>query len=377
MFLWLLLVAPVLLSAQPEIFSCRESWSVTKEGHERRSNELQAFLLAFQSDCSICAAGTVSAVHNAGIGSSLGQGVLQFAIALQERKAYRPGYWIWAASEASCTLNLHSLDCFFQPLTYCHVGGQQPAVLDIGFKATDVCSLAATFQKPLIWIFGQILHFITRPRPDLSFFIAKRKYDAFKMYGEGLVEGTVGVHIRAGRPDGGRHVLPLEKYMQAVDTKAADLAAVGIPVHTVYIASDDLNTTVRSQQYLEATYPRTWKYIILPHTTLGSGEQEMMLRSGDWNDTIRTNIVSEFMADIAILAQAHVFIGSHSNIYAVVGALRLARYPMHPLQYTCFFDSHEPQVKLSCEGSDTSMQFWSKSFGFQTVQRNNSFWVAQ
>jgi hypothetical protein len=314
-------------------------------------------------------------VHNAGIGSSLNQGVVQFATALLERKAYRPGYWIWAASEASCTLNLHSLDCFFQPLTYCHVGGQQPAVLDISFKATDVCFLAATLQKPLIWIFGQILSFTTRPRPDLSFFIAKRKYETFKVYGDGVVEGTVGVHIRAGQPDGGRHVISLEKYMQAVDAKAADLAALGIPVHTVYFTSDDLNSTVRSQHYLEATYPRAWRYVTLPHTTLGKGEQEMMLRSGDWNDTIRTNIVSEFMSDISILAQSHVFIGSHSNIYAVVAALRLARHPSHSLQYTCFFDSHDPQPKLNCEGSDASRQFWSNSFGFQTLHANNSFWV--
>ena len=52
--------------------------------------------------------------------------------------------------------------------------------------------------------------------------------------------------------------------MNAVDAKAAELAALGRPVMGVFFCSDTPETTFISAANLTATFPRPWKYLTVP-----------------------------------------------------------------------------------------------------------------
>ena len=48
------------------------------------------------------------------------------------------------------------------------------------------------------------------------------------------------------------------------------LRGLGLPVRSVYICSDDVESEIVSVDNLNLKYPRNWNYILLPHTVLGS-----------------------------------------------------------------------------------------------------------
>lgn len=62
-------------------------------------------------------------------------------------------------------------------------------------------------------------------------------------------------------------------------------------------------------------------------------------------------LVLEYLADLEIMADADVFIGSHSSVYPIATALRIARYGEHfQGEQNCFLDiRHGPVPPLVCE----------------------------
>ena len=110
------------------------------------------------------------------------------------------------------------------------------------------------------------------------------------------------------------------------------------------------------------TFPRPWSYVVLTHQSLGPGEAEINLRAGKYpTDTVpsKFKLMTEYMADIEILAAADVFIGSYSNVYITVAALRTAR-GMSPKGQTCYLDIRGwmDAPALKCEGSEEAKDHW-------------------
>eukprot|EP01036_Dinobryon_divergens_P028532 gene28532-37489_t len=103
-------------------------------------------------------------LHDYGIGSAIIQGVVHFSIALKENKIYRPlkETWLWADRNPSkCTLQIRSIDCYFQPLSDCGVPmaskisqnstegfhTQQMKFLVLSSNGTSACALASAVRK--------------------------------------------------------------------------------------------------------------------------------------------------------------------------------------------------------------------------------------
>jgi hypothetical protein len=180
------------------------------------------------------------------------------------------------------------------------------------------------------------------------------------------------VHIRGGSPDYGRKPLDVKWYIEAIDRKEKEVAALGYTIDHVYLCSDVQEQNIKSTAFMTETFPRNYTYAVLPHITFGPGEAEHTLRQGlhrrySFNDsTVKLpdakDVYTEFVADIEIMTKADIFIGTHSNLYALAGALRMAHYPQRPAGFTCFLDSHKVPPPLICEGTDEARAFWVSSF---------------
>ena len=139
-------------------------------------------------------------------------------------------------------------------------------------------------------------------------------------------ESLVAVHIRGGAPDGDRVPLNVSFYIEKVDLLAKELAALGKPVKGVFLCSDSPDENIKSSEYMSSTFPRSWKYFVIPHTSLGPGEAEYNLRNpNNLNKPSNRILMTEFLADLELLTSADAFIGSASNIYFMVSALRAAK----------------------------------------------------
>jgi hypothetical protein len=445
----------------------RKRWTTKKDANHYHSKLFQKWLLCRQFSDVFCGKGTIELVHDYGIGSSITNGALHLAIALLQQKVYRPTkHWLWADSDPlKCTLNMSSLDCYFQLLSSC---GKNPldakleneerastlycksslhvskgTTLD-GNSADTICALAQVWSKPIIWVYGQLIDYIIRPNSYLRDFIRHRSELVFNdtsskhlMYATspppphqtpvGHRNGAIiGIHIRGRSPDADRATLSLSHYMRAMDEKAAEIERrqreeqrnatrarkeaiafgvtggaaaegaateeVAVPgVVAVFICTDDVASTVVSEEHLNTLYPRKWRYVLLPRREVGGAkeEQETALRNMKQGTVDRQELLAEYMADMEILAKADAFIGCHSNVYGIVAALRLSRYSQHfPLNHTCLLDHRLPRISvdgeedgpfvpLHCEGSKVARGFWSSQFmdlGMSPLNDGITYW---
>ena len=102
--------------------------------------------------------------------------------------------------------------------------------------------------------------------------------------------------------------------------------------------------------------------MLLPHTSLGSGDAEVHMRNKSNPLRLETfRLVSEYYADIHFLAKADAFLGSESNLYPIVAALRVIRPPFQRNR-TCYLDIRFPFAPLVCEGSIEARQLWQRYF---------------
>jgi len=235
-------------------YSCkaRPSWKTTSADNTHAQELFQLFLLAFQTDLSKCAHPETT-VYSAGIGASLSIAVLQFMTALSRGTVYSPSdEWIWAAHENLTCHESHrrSLDCFFQKFSLCT---PHAAHVRLGINDTHVCSLAAMFQKPLVWIYGQLVHYMLRLPPHASFMVNRRLHHLYRSIPSVPVTGTIAMHVRSGKVretlhvsrekvlltrlcasqlDAGRSEVPVAMYMKYLNQIANHLKDTGRHVHT-------------------------------------------------------------------------------------------------------------------------------------------------
>eukprot|EP00667_Euglena_gracilis_P011662 EG_transcript_11923 len=406
-----LLVAAIMFCQS--LLACQNTfaWPINMSDNAECVERLQWWLYAWQFNPKHCASVHAPKLHYlSGLGSSLMESTRLMSQALESSAVYRPaGEWIWADPKSTaCQLGFRSIDCFTLPLSVCNASQEiQAAFTDDAFNysladsSMSVCDLAREFQKPTLWVIGNLiryhlrfsaeqsdtmqsqiltaLHGRTEARPKHQYgavvFHEEYKHKlqdahflSFASYLQPRTTLSAGIHVRAGRPDGKRRVLDVAQYLAALDRKAeASVQAGGPPLAHVYLCSNVPGVALGSLENLYQRFPRNYTYQTLPHMSFGNAEAEHVLRlalrrRGTWVPPAR-DVFMEYVIDVEVLTRADIFIGTHSNVYAVVAALRLTLFPERPLEHTCFLDPHQRQARLVCEGSEEARRFWLKSFG--------------
>jgi len=317
-----------------------------------------------------------------GIGSDIIGASNWFEFAIENNKVFRPPYyWIWSDIDVSnCSIpnSKGTIDCYFEPISPCGLNSSQLKLVSTSsaetnyineaydlfnyLNQTDACYLAFKSKHSIQWIHGSFLHYITRPRKDLVQYYAQRRNLLFeKNNKEGKI---IGVHVRGGSPDNGRHVANVSYYIEAIDIIAKELNE---EVTTVFMCSDLPEKTLVSEVYLSTTYPRPWKYVLLSHLSLPSDEHmeaAFALKADLDHKYSRKQLATEFMSDVDILTNTDAFIGTWSNMYTLVTALRIARGKNTFQKHACFLHiGYVPRPKFLCEGSEEAKEIWRLQTG--------------
>eukprot|EP00667_Euglena_gracilis_P015463 EG_transcript_16100 len=364
---------------------------------------LQRWLYAWQFRPENCAVvHSPSLGHLAGLGSSLMESVRLMMRAVESGAVYRPaGEWLWAGgpNASACQLGCSSIDCFTLPLSVCNTSrATREAFTDEAFDyalannttPVSVCGLARQFRKPTLWVIGNLILYHLRFPPTSYDAIHSRvltalhgrpeahpsdQYSAVLFHrGESRGPGTparknlsipshirtptsfsAGVHARTAEMDDGRHALDLTEYLAVVDQKSkASVRAGGPPVVHVYVSSNAPELNVGSLGRLYRRFPRNYTFEVLPHLSFGNADPETVLTSAVKQRGHRRelpplrNLFLEYAADLEALTRADLFVGTHSNVYALAAALRLTLFPERPLEHTCHLDSHYYPARLVC-----------------------------
>jgi len=322
-------------------------------------------------------------------GMSLGQGMGSdiigasnwFEFAIERNNVYRPyHYWQWSNLDVSnCSIpnSKGTIDCYFEPLSTCGLDSNQINLVSNNdrdrlnylneayelfnyLNATDACYLAFKAKRSIQWIHGSFLHYITRPRKDLIPYYQSRVNILNASNDKG--GRIIGVHIRGGSPDNRRTIANVSYYIEAIDIIAKELDQVT----AVFFCSDQPEKTVVSVEYLTSTFPRPWKYILLEHLTLPSNhhnEAAFALKDDVQHKYSRKQLATEFLSDVDILTKTDAFIGTWSNMYTLVTALRIARGNTRFKKHSCFLHIGVVPPKFLCEGDEEAKMIWKLQTG--------------
>jgi hypothetical protein len=331
-------------------------------------------------------------------------------LAIEGGNIFRPhsGKWqhqnpfLWSDLHAeNCTLGLQSIDCYFQPLSVCGVHSKEAEIainaLDqstvdhqlelFSFSpSSDVCSLARTMKKSMVWIYGAVMHYLLRPSRSIMQPVYERILQVFpfttsnngknrdlpKSYyqyqklvllpqqyqdqdqdskEENKNYSTLGVHVRGGSTisffaqDARKQGLSIDGYIEYIDqiAKQLEIDHPEKPLRIVFFASDSPEQNIQSSEYLTKLYPRPWKYIVLPRLEIGKGDPHfnMMKQQHEKNETIdHRTLTIEYLSDIEILSMTDIYLGTWSFVFNVVQGLRTAR-GLVDAKASCIIDIRE------------------------------------
>eukprot|EP01036_Dinobryon_divergens_P028199 gene28199-37102_t len=296
---------------------------------------------------------------------------------------YRPHdskpYLFADTKNTNCVANIRSIDCYFQPLSYCSTSLTAPILTQKQVKYAnllpskiDTCTMGRLLKRPLSWLQAQVLEYIIRPSPKLEKDIFWREQAVFSKINSTNLS-SISVQMRTGDGEtieGGRTNIPsLQKYMELIDYYADQLAASGRPVGVVYLASNAPHATYKSTEYMTSTYPRNFTYAAFPHTNFGKYEVSTVLRDRLQNNaSFRANLETsstiydlnvEYFSDIHIYAKTDIYIGCSSSVSDLVFLLRSVRLKDYNPNNTCILDLRTKENPLIC-GVDTpkARSYW-------------------
>lgn len=243
----------------------------------------------------------------------------------------------------------------------------------------SVCSVAEAFQMPLQWVFGRLMIYLMRPRRPIFQDMRHRTLSTLGIPAHlhhqispfPLVlhpgNGIAALHIRRGRPDSGRNIFNLAHYVGHLVVKADEhFHRTGVSITRVIVCSDHTADVMAGVDEAMKKFPRSWHYVFANDTALGDGETEIDLRHAK-TAVDRQRLVMEYFSDTEIMAAADLFIGSHSNVYSIVSALRYSRVHGNPSLDTCFVNNLDRHGGLACEGSPEAHTFWWDSYNLRTA----------
>lgn len=324
----------------------------------------------------------------AGVTMSVYGAVNNLLMAIEINKIYRPhslqfqhvSPFLWAdRNPKECTMERQSIDCYFEPVSICD--GTETYIQDYWgkynvtrdmlqhdidyagmFSGLDACAVTRLAGRGLIWMYGHLSSFVMRMRKDISDDVNSRVTNVIPQVEANI--RTIAVHIRGGSPDKNRKTAPISTYMKHVDEAIERFKLEGVDSIVVFLCSDSPDYTYRSADWMQLEYPRDKvEYRTLTYTKLhetGKEETEHILnRLGDKSNFHRQLFV-EIMADIEILIQSDLVIGSFSNIFFTVSSQRLIRGKYQNTSCMLFIRSDDPP--LLCDGSESMRPLWRQFF---------------
>jgi hypothetical protein len=397
-------------------FNCgTTSWKITFDDNELAAQNFQDWLLYWQFSCGSHSVNHKNA-HNGGLGSSFMFASKYFMEALELKQIYRPDHgnipWLWSdPNPMNCTLHKQSYDCFCEPISDCdyntninersckllhdlqHIHDRMDdnvlKAIDEGLM--DVCTFGSILQKPVKWIHGQLMLYLTRPRDDVYLQILQRKEKIFANLPfnnqNNISTVTIGFQVRSGPLDDGREpITNLTEVLTVIDSTVHEIETKhGQIVSMVFLCGDIPEMTYQSAEYMNTNHKRSFEFRTTHHLNLGQDDAEKTLRSSNNNNNNNNKLPSrfdlfvDFMTDIEILANVDYLIGSKSNVYMVAALYRYARQlPNIQLpKNTCYVDKsllgkkggehqqkNDPNVEeiktipLICEGSEEAIRTW-------------------
>lgn len=343
MVLTIVVIILMFIKATRAAYHCADckhykSWEVDYSNNTADSTDLQNYFYLFQNSLERCKQFPLDKNTKAGGGLGHGYAVSfpkYFFLALESGRSMRPvSDWLWADKEFfNCTLGIHSIDCYNDPIGFCGVPGYENQLIkDVNYSSTrigrllgsenpDICNIGLKLKKPLIWVYAQVITYLTQFRQDVALAIKKRYDQAFSKNVKGGL--TLAAHYRTGQLDRGRWVVGLNDFIRVLDTKISEegLKSIDNNVTMVYLASHiHDNTTFTSTEQMTRDYPnRPYDFSILPIMNVVSHndsiqELEYMLKAGAgvFNRTrhsVATHVM-EYLADVEIMVNADIFIGS-------------------------------------------------------------------
>jgi hypothetical protein len=173
---------------------------------------------------------------------------------------------------------------------------------------------------------------------------------------------SIGVHLRAGDiAIDGRRVLSVDDYMLHVDRIAETLQHTSRPVGLVFFCSHIQEENVISSEHMQATYNRSFKFAVLPHSDFGHIEFNVLMESKNASQYQKHDMAVQFYTDLEVLSRVDYFIGSMSNMYTLIAGMRIARGPHTRNNQSCLLDFHpnaNGSFDLHCEGSVLAKNQW-------------------
>lgn len=373
-------------------FHCRhvDPWPVDYSDNQEASEKFQRWLYAWQHDCNrkqVIPRG----IGEIGLGATMHYLLSDMLGALANNKIYQTyGDSIWAEKDPSkCSYNISGFDCFMLPLSPCNFESSlktfdilvdkykdidiTEAISNYSTTALNICDMGKLSRKSMQWVHGQLMNYLLRPRFDVKTEIDKRLSIVLQKSSsdpDNLPLVVIAVQVRAINPktiDLNRQRISVDTYMKFIDLKVAELASRGVTVTTVYLCSHVPEENIKSSSYMQLTYPRPYRFVVIPHSSFGEGSGEVEYLIHDKQTTQKPpqfNIVTDYLADIAIMAKADVFIGTFSNLYPVVAGIRIANQFGIANNCTCYLDTRgtlDPQLK--CEGNSDAHNIWKTYMG--------------
>lgn len=391
-------------------FNCGSlTWEIDMTDSVQASKWFMDWLLLWQFDCDAHRPNFPKSAHNGGLGSSYMFASKYFMEGIEFKDVFRPLHgndpWLWAdPNPNNCSLHIRSYDCFTEPISDCGIPNAPPRdpslvkeldrirasmpenpLCDIVTKLMDVCTFAKILRKPVKWVHGHLLMYLTRPRPDAKAAIHHRKREIFsklpRVVGNRTAV-TVGMQVRAGPLNDDRSALNnLTEIVSLIDHAVRDIERRR-PDHKVamfFLCSDLPEMTYKSAEYMNKNYPRAFTFRTAHHVSLGSGDAEEFLRKNPATALPATkfDLFVDFMTDSEVLSNVDYVIGSKSNVYMVTAGYRMARFQPYYRDYpqnTCYVDKfhHMRELTLACEGTAEHKGTWAYYFApaytqFETI----------
>lgn len=235
-------------------------------------------------------------------------------------------------------------------------------------ESPDLCTIAKYAEKPIQWVMGQILHYLTRPSARIQERVNQRVNEVLAQVPNGTA--WLAVHVRTGKPDQDRKLISWQKYLSSIDNIVSEYSAVNTntkkpPITFVYLASQSNSETFKNVSYWNHLYPRHFQWYFLPNYIVPNSsnlEIEVILRHNPANITIsREDLTVDFLVDLELFARADFFLGSKSTIYLAATLLRFARKYGTVETSTCMLFSED----LYCEGTmDIIKKIWRWYYTF-------------
>lgn len=330
---------------EPRFLRCLADVPLGAEGASDPGAIFRRCLAASQSQCRPERTLKVCAHLDAGFGAGVHTWVMSFAYALEHDLTWLPvGPWAYAEPE-SCPGSDPGQECFFEKVSNCTDSSLHTVCANIYSRLkhqTVVIQAAELLGVSRAWVWGHLLAHILQMRPAVARLVEQR-------VPRSLSKGTSAVlHVRVGTnmtgeddPSWGRSKESVEPYVAGLDRLTQKIGAS--KPSTVYVMTDDPGLNEVRLRELAPGVP-----FIRP------ARAAVDLSKARPESTPAHEVVYDLLADVEAAVHADVFIGTISNLFWLVYALKQTRQESRGV--ACWLDT------VRKKSFDTLVCPWDQGF---------------